>query len=214
MIGSGYAYGRQPTYPLGAESVDENRTILITPSRASQKSPEAKLICVEPSALVNPAKAEIELTKSEVTIGSGPRNSARLKDEGVSESHLIVFPGSGTWGIEDRGSEGGVIVNNEKITRTWLKSGDLVAIGSVKYRYRLVADLEKEDAEESTVFVKRSERRRAPNVERAKGSKSNAAEVKPQANANTNTKSSMSIVVAVILVVVAVAVAASVWFFR
>ena len=59
-----------------------------------------------------------------------------LRDPNVSRRHAeLTFTGS-DWTIEDLNSTNGTLVNNRRITRCPLRSGDLLTFGLTTYEFR------------------------------------------------------------------------------
>lgn len=80
---------------------------------------------------------EIELEPRSYTIGRKPGNDIHIDDSTVSGSHarLIVTPVPGADGqadirIEDLASTNGTLVNGRKISKTSLRGGDKLLLGS------------------------------------------------------------------------------------
>jgi pSer/pThr/pTyr-binding forkhead associated (FHA) protein len=66
------------------------------------------------------------------TIGRAPTCSVALSDPGVSGHHAqVAFEGPALV-VSDTGSRNGVFVNNQKIQRHQLSTGDLIVIGSTR----------------------------------------------------------------------------------
>ena len=69
------------------------------------------------------------------TIGRTPDNDLRIDADFISRHHaVILISGAGTI-LEDLDSTNGVFVNNARITRRPLSSGDLVTIGKTGFRF-------------------------------------------------------------------------------
>lgn len=67
-----------------------------------------------------------------VTLGRAPACSITLNDPGVSGQHASIGFEAATLVVTDTGSRNGVFVNNQKITRQQLSSGDLIVVGSTR----------------------------------------------------------------------------------
>ena len=75
------------------------------------------------------------LTKQIMTIGREPLNDIHIRSRYISRYHArIVCDQDGTV-IEDLDSRNGITVNSRKVRRKQLKSGDLVDIGRVQFKY-------------------------------------------------------------------------------
>ncbi|MDC3378834.1 FHA domain-containing serine/threonine-protein kinase [Planctomycetota bacterium] len=66
------------------------------------------------------------------TIGRAPNCVAVINDPGVSGQHASVGFDGRSYFVQDLGSRNGVFVNNQKVTRHPLASGDLLVIGSTR----------------------------------------------------------------------------------
>ncbi|MEM9596595.1 MAG: sigma 54-interacting transcriptional regulator [Acidobacteriota bacterium] len=67
-------------------------------------------------------------------IGSDSGNAVRLQARGVSRFHAVLHLGEGGCELEDLGSKNGSWVNGERITRRALASGDVLTLGSSRWR--------------------------------------------------------------------------------
>ena len=100
-----------------------------------QKTPDARLDCLSPDAVEGDA-GPIRLDAEEVVVGSGTGSGARVVADGVAPAHARFFRYGGAWGVEAMQGPGGVTVNHTPLTRCFLKSGDVIALGAARYRYR------------------------------------------------------------------------------
>ena len=73
-----------------------------------------------------------QLSPGRFTIGRAPDCGCTLSDPGVSGHHAAIVLENGALFVEDTGSRNGVFVNNQRIQRQPLSSGDLVVIGSTR----------------------------------------------------------------------------------
>ena len=117
------------------------KTMILAPSArgGDQKLPDAELTCQNPETLPDPVYGRIRLRAEAVTIGRSPDNTVSLGVEGISRQHARVFPGGDVWGIQDLGSTNGVVVNGVRVKDTWLKHGDTVQLGRLKFAYEELA---------------------------------------------------------------------------
>ncbi len=69
-------------------------------------------------------------------IGRDPNCLIHIDDEFVSQRHARVFweAAENTWMLEDSGSRNGTLVNGVRITRTRLRSQDVVKTGGIEMR--------------------------------------------------------------------------------
>ncbi len=118
------------------------KTMILSPSMVAgrkQPAPPARLVCADGSVLPSPVGKEIVLQEKALSLGRGEENDLVLKADGISRKHVRFFPGDGVWGAEDLGSTNGVVVNSTKVKQTWLKDGDVIDLGRVRYRYNVDA---------------------------------------------------------------------------
>lgn len=114
-----------------------DKTMIMTPTIKMQPPPAAVLSCVGPAP--PGTSSELNLITSEITFGRGDDHDVVLKVEGVSRNHARIYPGDGTWGVQDLGSTNGIFVNKTKVEQSWLNPGDIVSIGKVHYKYGLAS---------------------------------------------------------------------------
>jgi pSer/pThr/pTyr-binding forkhead associated (FHA) protein len=67
--------------------------------------------------------------KETVTIGRIPENDIRIDNLLVSRRHAKIFREGENYILEDLNSANGTFVNNERISRYFLKDGDIITIG-------------------------------------------------------------------------------------
>src|SRR5437016_3892958 len=65
-------------------------------------------------------------------IGRLPDNAIQIDNPAVSSRHARVFEEGGHFFVEDLGSTNGTFVNEERVTKHTLKSGDTIIIGKHK----------------------------------------------------------------------------------
>lgn len=107
-------------------------TVFIRPS-GPNIIPLARLLPVADAADV--AIPEILLFDRIQTIGRGRDNTVTIDHAALSRKHARIVPERDGWVIEDLNSTNGVHVNEERIKRAALKSGDSVRIGGLEFRY-------------------------------------------------------------------------------
>lgn len=75
------------------------------------------------------------LTQHIMTVGREPHNDIHIRSKYISRYHArIVCDEDGTM-VEDLDSRNGIAVNSRRVRRKLLKSGDLVDIGRVQFKY-------------------------------------------------------------------------------
>ncbi|MFQ5636225.1 MAG: FHA domain-containing protein [Gammaproteobacteria bacterium] len=70
-----------------------------------------------------------------MTIGRGSHNAIRVRREFVSREHARLTTAGDHVLLEDLGSRNGVRVNDRRVTRRRLESGDIITIGRVRFRF-------------------------------------------------------------------------------
>lgn len=75
------------------------------------------------------------LFKNRLTIGRSRHNDVQLKGPCISRRHAVVVTDGELTRVIDWGSKNGVSVNSQPITEHFLKNGDIVTIGTAKFRY-------------------------------------------------------------------------------
>ena len=79
---------------------------------------------------------EVAISNNPVTIGRGPDNDIHIDNLAVSTHHAKVYQDAGRIIIEDLNSLNGTFMNNQRITKSFLKVGDKVLVG----KHHLVLD--------------------------------------------------------------------------
>jgi len=74
----------------------------------------------------------------EVTIGRGKKADIVFPNVSVSRFHTKIYGAAGGWFITDLGSQNGTIVNDKKVEKSQLNSGDTIVLG--KYTLIFVGD--------------------------------------------------------------------------
>lgn len=87
--------------------------------------------------LVNPPGRAIEydIGARAITIGRGDHNDIRIPRKSVSREHARLSPSQDGVLVEDLGSRNGIRVNNKRVSRECLRSGDIVSIGKLEFRF-------------------------------------------------------------------------------
>lgn len=75
------------------------------------------------------------LFKDRLTIGRTQQNDIQLDAQYISRRHAVVATEGDSTRIIDWGSKNGVYVNSRRVTEHFLKNGDIVTIGTAKFRY-------------------------------------------------------------------------------
>jgi len=75
------------------------------------------------------------LFKDRLTIGRTANNDIQLNVRYISRRHAVIVSDDGQTRLVDWGSKNGVYVNQKRIAERFLQSGDVVTIGTTKFRY-------------------------------------------------------------------------------
>lgn len=94
-------------------------------------------LTVEINQLLRPTRTVI-FNQEFIRVGSAPHNDLRIEDTFVSRMHaLIQVAADGPAHITDLGSRNGTVVNNGRIIKCRLNSGDIVDIGRMRLVIRI-----------------------------------------------------------------------------
>jgi pSer/pThr/pTyr-binding forkhead associated (FHA) protein len=83
------------------------------------------------------------LTGEELTIGRSPTCRLVLSEKTVSGEHALIFRKDGEWWIRDLDSTNGTRVNQTPVTLQSLRSGDLITIESLTFKFINPLDVER-----------------------------------------------------------------------
>ncbi|MEJ2129001.1 MAG: FHA domain-containing protein [Woeseiaceae bacterium] len=75
------------------------------------------------------------LFKDRLTIGRTDQNDIQLNASYVSRRHAVVVTDHESTRVIDWGSKNGVFVGGERVTEHFLRNGDIVTIGTARFRY-------------------------------------------------------------------------------
>jgi chromosome segregation ATPase len=75
------------------------------------------------------------LFKDRLTIGRTTNNDIQLNARYISRRHAVIVTDNGQTRLVDWGSKNGVYVNQMRVAERFLKSGDILTIGTTKFRY-------------------------------------------------------------------------------
>ena len=75
------------------------------------------------------------LSRHIMTIGREPHNDVHIRSKYVSRFHARIVSDRDGAVIEDLDSRNGVSVNSRKVRRMQLKSGDLIDLGRIQFKY-------------------------------------------------------------------------------
>jgi len=86
-------------------------------------------------ASIDDQELRFPLFKDRLTIGRTKQNDIQIDASYVSRRHAVVVTDHQCTRVVDWGSKNGVFVNSKRITEHFLKSGDMVTIGTASFRY-------------------------------------------------------------------------------
>jgi hypothetical protein len=113
----------------------------VTPSTAWESNGATQVIpAVEASEnelawqtiVLKAGNRELEFTQGRVIVGRARDVDFRVEDSNVSRRHAAIFWSEGSVVIEDLGSTNGTMVNGYPISKTVIRSGDVIAIGDCR----------------------------------------------------------------------------------
>lgn len=105
-----------------------------------RQSPQAP---VPPARLIQQpagsAPASEHVLRASTWIGRDPNCAVRVSDEYASARHACLTwdAVSGAWWIEDNASRNGTWVNDERVMRCALSSGDIIRVGEARFRFEV-----------------------------------------------------------------------------
>ncbi|MDH5507604.1 MAG: FHA domain-containing protein [Anaerolineae bacterium] len=77
----------------------------------------------------------VPLKTSPITLGRNFDNDVIIQNDLVSRKHALILYEHGTFVIYDKQSTGGTYVNNQKVVRCVLNSGDLIQLAKVQIMF-------------------------------------------------------------------------------
>lgn len=114
--------------PIKADNnEDSNNTQGI--DKKSSKTPALRVISGPQGELVLP------LTKNNMTIGRSPNSDIFLNDRTVSREHAVISKNGDVYQIADKNSYNGLWINNNNVSVSNVKDGDLIQIGVFFLRF-------------------------------------------------------------------------------
>src|ERR1043165_5714934 len=91
---------------------------------------------------------EVTLSQGVITIGRLPDNLVQIDNPAVSGHHARIYWDTDHYVVEDNNSTNGTYINNHRVSKATVSSGDLVLIGKHGIEFK---DEWHEDAPEKTV---------------------------------------------------------------
>jgi hypothetical protein len=81
------------------------------------------------------AGRRVPIDRVEFTVGRSATNALILADPTISRQHMILRPIGDRVELEDLGSSGGTFVNNRRVQRATLQTGDRIVLGDATLRF-------------------------------------------------------------------------------
>ncbi|MCP4678265.1 MAG: FHA domain-containing protein [Deltaproteobacteria bacterium] len=94
-------------------------------------TPHARLVMLTEPELGR----EIDLTADLYVIGRSEEANCRVRDTSISRAHARIDLDAGEWTISDLDSVNGITINGMKKDDYVLKAGDIIQLGSVRFRF-------------------------------------------------------------------------------
>lgn len=80
--------------------------------------------------------AHLPLKGPQVSVGYGPSNDVRLRDESVSDQHLVLSETPGGVMVKDLGSTNGTRLNDVPVVEALVKPGSDITLGDSVVRFQ------------------------------------------------------------------------------
>jgi pSer/pThr/pTyr-binding forkhead associated (FHA) protein len=87
-----------------------------------------------PTLLALSVGPDITVEHALVMVGRDPQCDARLDSLRVSRRHCILSPRGNEVLVQDLGSKNGTWINGRRVESAWLKPGDEMSVGRIRYR--------------------------------------------------------------------------------
>ena len=99
---------------------------ITSPKKLNNKAPAETRLVVQSDGTSN----RVIQMMDGLTVGRGPSCHLRLQDGNVSRVHARFYRQKGAWIIRDNHSTNGTFVNEEPVTRSVLRHGDKIQVGT------------------------------------------------------------------------------------
>lgn len=80
--------------------------------------------------------AHLPLRSPQASVGYGPTNDVRLRDESVSDQHLVLTETPGGVMVKDLGSTNGTRLNDVPVVEALVKPGSDITLGDTVVRFQ------------------------------------------------------------------------------
>jgi len=99
---------------------------------------ETMMVALAAVVIIEPASASQEFQLGSInSIGRSDENQICLIHAGISRKHAVIKAIPGGFSIKDLGSQNGTFVNGQRVTEKALTDGDTIAVGSVRFVFRM-----------------------------------------------------------------------------
>ncbi|MGD2081833.1 MAG: FHA domain-containing protein [Chromatiales bacterium] len=98
----------------------------------------------------------VPLDRQRVRIGRDPDSEVHLDDPSISRRHALLTRVYKEYFVEDQHSTNGTVLNGRKVFKHMLKHGDILEVGSFRFRYETDDEMDTAEADselEETVLV-------------------------------------------------------------
>ena len=117
---------------MKADSTDAMQTRMLSSFLTKMAAKGGYLVCIHPVVL---GEGIITLPGTKLTIGRDSDCGLVLDDHDISRRHAEIEFSNGAFTISDLGSTNGILVNNKKVNRATLASGDLIRLGKTILKF-------------------------------------------------------------------------------
>jgi NADH:ubiquinone reductase (H+-translocating) len=124
---------------LGPPPVPATPSSNTASSREAAPPPPSYTLPPSPPFLVRSDGAELPLEADALNIGRAPDNHIVVNDRQVSRRHAVLKREGTNYVLEDLGTPNGTFVNDQRIQRHILASGDVIRLGNTVFTYRVPA---------------------------------------------------------------------------
>ncbi len=116
--------------------MSDDKTIIADPAGMTMYNPPKRIrACLVQYSGTGLGKRHI-LDNAEMTIGRSPTCDIVINEQSVSRNHARCFQVGDNIELEDLGSSNGTHINDARVTsRTRLKDGDIVRLGTILFKY-------------------------------------------------------------------------------
>lgn len=115
--------------------MSDDKTIIADPGSTVFQPPKRKAASLIQYNGANLGK-RIQLSEQRIVVGRTPESHLFINEASVSRQHAAISSSAAGFEIEDLGSSNGTFINDVKVTtRTLLKDGDMIRLGTILFRF-------------------------------------------------------------------------------